>query len=89
MRITVRVKPGGSRTQVGGAYGDGQLVVRTTAPAVDGRANAAVIAAVAEAFGLAPARVSIIQGHTARSKVLDLDIDDELGAATLARFLTG
>lgn len=87
MRITVRVKPAGSTTRVAGSYGDHALVVRTTAPAVDGRANEAAVKAVADAFGIPASRVTIVQGHTARTKVLELDIDAAEGSARLARLL--
>lgn len=72
MRITIRVKPGASKARVGGTYGDGELIVAVSTPPVDGRANDAVIAAVAEAFALRPRQVTLVTGHTARSKVLDL-----------------
>ena len=74
MRITVRVRPGASRTRVGGAY-DGQLVVAVNAPPVDGAANEAVVKAVAAALGLRPARIRVVSGHTARTKVLELDVE--------------
>ena len=68
VRIAVRVRPGASRTRVGGSYGDtGQLVVAVNAPPVDGAANDAVVNAVAAALGLRPARVTVVSGHTARS----------------------
>ena len=77
MRLTIRVKPGASRTKVGGRYGDDALIVAVTAPAVDGRANDAVVTAVAEAFGLRRGDVTIVSGHAARTKVLDLSgLDD-------------
>ena len=86
IRIGVRVRPGTSRVHVGGSYGDsGELVVAVNAPPVDGAANAAVVAAVAEAFGLRKSRVSVISGHTARSKVLTLDVTKADEEATLAR----
>jgi uncharacterized protein YggU (UPF0235/DUF167 family) len=37
VRIKVRVHPGSSRNVVGGRYGEGVLVVRVTAPALDAR----------------------------------------------------
>lgn len=70
VRITVRVKPGASRTRVGGAYADGQLIVAVHAPPVEGAANEAVLRAVADALGLRPRQVRLVSGHSARSKVL-------------------
>ncbi len=47
-----------------------------SSPPVDGAANEAVVKAVASALGLRPARVTVVSGHTARSKVLALVVDD-------------
>lgn len=72
-RIMLRVKPGSSRTRVGGAYGPvGALVVAVTAPAVDGRATEAALRAVAEAFGLRRRAVALVSGATSRDKVVEL-----------------
>jgi uncharacterized protein YggU (UPF0235/DUF167 family) len=84
MRIVVRVRPGASRTRVGGRY-DGPhgpaLVVAVGAPAVDGRATAAVLVAVAKAFGVRRRAVTLVSGATSRDKVLEIDGD----AAELTR----
>jgi uncharacterized protein (TIGR00251 family) len=72
VRRAIRVKPGASRTHVGGRYGDDALVVATNAPAVDGRANDAVLKALAAALEVKPAQVSIASGHTARTKLVDI-----------------
>lgn len=78
MRIVVRVRPGASRTRVGGRY-DGPhgpaLVVAVGAPAVDGRATAAVLVAVAKAFGVRRRAVTLVSGATSRDKVLEIDGD--------------
>jgi uncharacterized protein YggU (UPF0235/DUF167 family) len=77
LRIGVRAKPGSSRTKVGGSYGpDAQLIVSVTAPAVDGKANDAVVRAVADALGVPRRTITVISGHTARSKVLGIVVSD-------------
>ena len=75
MRILVRVKPGTSRTQVGGRY-DGPsgpaLVVAVPARAVEGQATKAVLAAVAEAFGVRRSAVTLVRGASSRDKLLEV-----------------
>jgi len=72
-RASIRVRPGASRTAVGGHYGQPPaLVVRVTARAHDGKANAAVVGALAAALGVPRSRVTIVAGHTARSKVIEI-----------------
>ena len=80
----IRVRPGASRTRVGGTYGDA-LVVAVQEPAVDGRANDAVIRALAEALGVRRSDVEIVHGHTARTKTVRIsdpppDLDDRMAA---------
>ncbi|GAA1396499.1 DUF167 domain-containing protein [Luteococcus peritonei] len=82
MRRPIRVKPGASRTHVGGMHdpqGEPALVVQVNAPAVDGRANKAVLAALAKALGTRPNRLEIVSGQTSRTKLVEFD--DELAPA--------
>ena len=74
LKISVRAKPGAKRTHVGGAVGDA-LAVAVTAPAVDGKANDAVIEALADAFGVKKREVSVLHGHTGRDKVMQIEGD--------------
>ncbi len=90
MRVTVRVKPGASRTRVGGSWdvaGARQLVVSVTARAVDGAATEAVLDAVASAFGLRRRAVRLVSGQVSRTKVVEVDVEETGGAAVLARLL--
>lgn len=84
MRVSIRVRPGSARTAVGGEHG-GALVVRVTAPAVDGRATEAALAAVAGAFGVRRREVTLISGATSRTKVVEVAGADQ---AALDRLLT-
>jgi uncharacterized protein len=75
-RLAVRVRPGASRTRVGGRYGEGPdapLVVAVSARAVDGAATRAVLEAVADALGVRPRQVSLVRGQTSRDKLLEID----------------
>ncbi len=69
--IEIRVRPNSSRNQVGGTAGDPpRLVVAVQAPAVNGKANAAVIKELASAFGLRPRDFMIVHGDLSRDKRL-------------------
>ena len=83
MRITIWVRPGSPRPGVGGEH-DGALVVRVHARAVDGKATAAALAAVAAAFGVRPRAVTLVAGAAGRRKILDVDGADR---AALVRLL--
>jgi uncharacterized protein len=72
VRITVRVRPGSARPGVGGEHG-GALVVRVSARAVDGRATAAALAALAAVFGVRPQAVTLVTGEASRTKVVEVD----------------
>jgi uncharacterized protein len=88
VRITVRVRPGASRTRVGGRWGDADVLgVSVAARAVDGAATAAVCAAVAEAFGLRNRAVVVVAGERSRTKVLEVDVEAAEGARRLAALL--
>jgi uncharacterized protein len=75
MRVSVRVRPGARVDLVGGRYGDREppvLVVRVRAPAVDGKANAAVERALAAALGVPSRDVRIVTRLTSRSKTVEI-----------------
>jgi uncharacterized protein (TIGR00251 family) len=81
IRLSVRVKPGSSRILVGGSH-DGALIVAVNAPPVDGAANEAVIKALAAALGVKPRQLSVVSGHTARTKVVSVETEDPEAMAT-------
>ncbi len=67
--VRVRVTPRADRDAVAGVRAcDRVLVVRTTAPPVDGAANAACVKLVADALGVRRSQVSLSGGATSRDK---------------------
>lgn len=70
-RIEVRVVPRSKRPGVE-AGPDGTLTVRVAQPAEDGRANAAVIEALAERFRVPKRAVTILRGHATRRKLIEI-----------------
>jgi len=69
--LEVRVIPRAGRTGLGGMRG-GVLVVRLAAAPVDGAANDALIAFLADLFDCAKRDVSILAGQTSRNKRISI-----------------
>jgi hypothetical protein len=70
--LAVRAQPGAKRTAIVGVYGEGtaaQLKIAVQAPPVEGRANQALVAFLADFFSLPHAKVALISGELSRSKV--------------------
>jgi uncharacterized protein len=70
-RVRLRVSPGSRTAGIGGRHGDAWKV-RVTAPAEGGRANAAVVRLLAEAVRVPRASVTLVSGHAARDKIVEL-----------------
>jgi uncharacterized protein len=70
--VNVRITPRASRSEIIGIMNDA-LKIRLQAPPVDGKANAALIAFLADALGVARRAVTILSGETARSKRVKID----------------
>ncbi len=65
--LELHVQPGAKRTEVAGMHGE-RIKIRLAAPPTDGRANAALIEFLAEAFGVARRDVTILSGTKSRDK---------------------
>ena len=69
--LKVRVQPGASRNEIAGRR-EGAVVVRVTAPPVDGKANKAACKLLAERCGIPASRVEVVRGGSSRDKVIRL-----------------
>jgi hypothetical protein len=70
--LAVRAQPGAKKTAITGVYGQGamaQLKIAVQAPPLEGRANQALIAFLAETFGVPKNEVELVTGELSRSKV--------------------
>ena len=70
--VEIRLQPRGGRDAVVGER-DGAVLIRISAPPVDGKANAALIAFVAKRLGVPKGSVTIVRGEAARNKVIRVD----------------
>jgi hypothetical protein len=71
MIINIRVKPGSKKGPlVQPNLIDDTLVVYVREPAVDGKANKAVVELLAEYYDVPKSQVEIIRGQTARAKAV-------------------
>jgi uncharacterized protein (TIGR00251 family) len=72
IRVHVHVQPRASRSEVVGTHG-AALKVRLLAPPVDGAANEALVALLAEELGVPRRDVRIVHGATSRTKVVEIE----------------
>ena len=72
MKLHIRVIPNARRTEFAGRR-EGELVLRLSAPAVDGKANKAAIEFLADHFRIPRSRITLVAGEKTRHKVFELD----------------
>ena len=70
--IAIRLQPRAKRDEVVGERGDA-VVIRLTAPPVDGKANAALCAFIARKLRISAGRVELVRGQTSRDKVVRVE----------------
>ena len=86
--LEIRVRPNSSRNKVGGSTGEPpRLVVAVQAPAVDGKANQAVIKELANVFNLRSRDFTIVFGELGRDKRLLVEGDEKTLQARLEELM--
>jgi len=71
MKVNVKVIPNAKRNEV--SQEGEKLKVRVAAPALDGRANKAVIEILAEFFNVKKSKIKIIKGEKSREKIIEIN----------------
>jgi uncharacterized protein len=72
LTLALHVQPGAKRTEVAGLHGE-HLKVRLAAPPIDGKANATLLAFLADAFGVPARQATLLRGNTSREKVVRIE----------------
>ena len=67
--VDIHAIPNASRTQIDGTH-DGALRVRLHAPPVDGKANQALVAWLADSLHIAKSHIELVRGQTSKRKQL-------------------
>lgn len=71
LRLAVKVKPRSSPQGIVGVQNQ-RLVLRLSAPAVDGKANHALVSFLAKKLRIKKTEVLLVNGEKSRSKLLEL-----------------
>ena len=72
LELWLRVQPGPGKGSVVGRYGD-RIKIRVAAPAVDGKANVALIRFLAREFGVKQGQIRLAGGAHSRDKRVVID----------------
>lgn len=67
VELSVLVQPRASRTKIVGEH-DGRLKIALSAPPVDGEANAALVAFLADVLGVKRSAIALVEGEASRRK---------------------
>ena len=84
MRIHVRVIPRSSKNLI--EWEEGGLKVRLTAPPVDGAANEALVALLAQCLAVHKRDIQIVRGTSGRNKIVEIT---GISAETIEKIITG
>jgi uncharacterized protein (TIGR00251 family) len=69
--LWVHAQPGAKRTEVAGLHGDA-LKIRVAAPALEDRANDALIEFIAQQLGIGKRHVALVSGAKSREKRFEI-----------------
>lgn len=73
MKIFIKAKPGAKKEEIE-KISDNSFVISVKEPPIQGKANSAIIAALAEYFKIPKSNIKIVSGFGSRQKVVELFI---------------
>ena len=70
--LSVRIRPNAESSELTGHLADGSLKINLAAPAVDNKANQALLKLLAQEFSVSIKDITIISGKTNRFKLIKI-----------------
>ncbi|MEI7821884.1 MAG: DUF167 domain-containing protein [Verrucomicrobiota bacterium] len=71
-RLKLRIVPNAKRDEVTGEHGDA-VKIKVAAPAIEGKANEALLEFIAEKLGLHHRDITLIAGEKSRDKLIEIE----------------
>ena len=72
MRLKIKIISNAKENKVVGEMADGVLKIKINAPAVDNKANEALIKFLSKEFGRSKTKIKIVSGLTSRNKIIEV-----------------
>lgn len=72
MKIKVKVIPRSSKNQIIG-YEEDTLRIKLTAPAIEGKANEALVSFLSEVYDRPKKNIRIVSGKKSRNKIIEIE----------------
>ena len=88
LSLCVRVQPNAKKNGFAGLWNDTHLKISLRAPAVDGKANEALIDFLADFLNLKKNSIFIMTGQTSRCKIIGIDEKEEVCLCLIHKLLT-
>jgi uncharacterized protein (TIGR00251 family) len=75
MKISARVKPNAKQDKIE-RVNESHFLIRVKEKPQEGKANRAVIKALAEYFEVPQSRIVLLKGHSSKEKIFEININD-------------
>ncbi len=72
MKISIQIKPGSKKIGVE-IISETEWIVRVKEPPIEGKANAAMIEAIAEKLKIPKSKVKLLQGMKSKNKIVEIE----------------
>jgi uncharacterized protein (TIGR00251 family) len=86
MILFIEAKPGAKKNELL-VVNANTLNVKINAPALDGKANEAIVLFLCDVFKTSKSKIKIIKGHTSKFKKINVELEDDYVNNVLSDFI--